>query len=534
MHKKLVSLSNPNITHQTSPALNAPVLQVKNNAGGYVFELTPEKQLERFLILGSIGGTYYQNERQLTHQNLDVINKLIKERGEYVVNKLVEISTAGRARNNDYALLVLANCFAFGNAKTKALAKEALPKIARIGTHLMHFVEYAENARGWGSSLKKAVARWYTDQPAEKLAYQVLKYQQRDGWSQRDIIRLSHPKAKDEETQAVLNYVTKFKKTGEVQTCIPPIVVAYEQAKTADTKTLLKLITDHGLSMEMIPTEKRNDRQVWEALLPTMKATALIRNLNKLTAVGAISNFSDVTKFVTEKLTDVKFIKNGKIHPLQAYVARKTYAAGQGERGSLVWSPNRKVIEALEEMFYLSFKAVEPSGKNRMLAIDVSSSMRSYMCFGASTLNCSEGAAIMAMVTARVEPWSQIYGFSTRFIDLGINKTDNFDTVFKKVSLPYGATDCAQPMVTATAQKWNVDQFDVYTDNETYYGRIHPFQALKAYRKAMDKPEAKLAVVAMTASRFSIADPTDSNMLDVVGFDSATPAVLADFAAGKV
>jgi 60 kDa SS-A/Ro ribonucleoprotein len=40
-------------------------------------------------------------------------------------------------------------------------------------------------------------------------------------------------------------------------------------------------------------------------------------------------------------------------------------------------------------------------------------------------------------------------------------------------------------------------------------------------------------VVGMASNGFSIADPKDAGMLDVVGFDTAAPQVLADFAAGK-
>jgi 60 kDa SS-A/Ro ribonucleoprotein len=42
---------------------------------------------------------------------------------------------------------------------------------------------------------------------------------------------------------------------------------------------------------------------------------------------------------------------------------------------------------------------------------------------------------------------------------------------------------------------------------------------------------AKLVVVAMASNGFSVADPDDAGMLDVVGFDAATPQVISDFAA---
>ena len=41
-----------------------------------------------------------------------------------------------------------------------------------------------------------------------------------------------------------------------------------------------------------------------------------------------------------------------------------------------------------------------------------------------------------------------------------------------------------------------------------------------------------MAVVAMTSNGFSIADPDDGGMLDVVGFNASAPQVIADFADG--
>ena len=59
-------------------------------------------------------------------------------------------------------------------------------------------------------------------------------------------------------------------------------------------------------------------------------------------------------------------------------------------------------------------------------------------------------------------------------------------------------------------------------------GSVHPAKALQRYRQEMGIP-AKLVVVGMTATEFSIADPNDAGMLDVVGFDTATPNVMNDF-----
>lgn len=97
--------------------------------------------------------------------------------------------------------------------------------------------------------------------------------------------------------------------------------------------------------------------------------------------------------------------------------------------------------------------------------------------------------------------------------------------------MPFGGTDCSLPMLHAIENKLDVDAFIVYTDSETWAGNIHPFQALKKYRKVMNKPNAKLIVVGMVANEFSIADPSDRNMLDVVGFSTDTPSAMSSFIA---
>jgi 60 kDa SS-A/Ro ribonucleoprotein len=83
-------------------------------------------------------------------------------------------------------------------------------------------------------------------------------------------------------------------------------------------------------------------------------------------------------------------------------------------------------------------------------------------------------------------------------------------------------------MLYALERRLAIDTFVIYTDNETWAGTIHPDEALRRYRERMGLP-SKLVVVGMTSTGFTIADPNDPGMLDVVGFDAAAPAVIADF-----
>jgi hypothetical protein len=74
--------------------------------------------------------------------------------------------------------------------------------------------------------------------------------------------------------------------------------------------------------------------------------------------------------------------------------------------------------------------------------------------------------------------------------------------------LPFGGTDCALPMLYATANPREVDTFVIFTDAETWAGDIHPAQALREYRRASGI-DARLVVVGMVSNGFTIADPAD-------------------------
>jgi 60 kDa SS-A/Ro ribonucleoprotein len=142
-------------------------------------------------------------------------------------------------------------------------------------------------------------------------------------------------------------------------------------------------------------------------------------------------------------------------------------------------------------------------------------------------------SAAMAMITAATEKNWHILGFSHQLIKLNITPKMRLDYIVKKIDgLGFGGTDCSIPMVWATKERIPVDAFIVYTDNETWRGNIQPNQALADYRRSSGR-DAKSIVVGMTATEFTIADPKDPGMLDVVGFDTATPELMSGFIKGK-
>ena len=72
--------------------------------------------------------------------------------------------------------------------------------------------------------------------------------------------------------------------------------------------------------------------------------------------------------------------------------------------------------------------------------------------------------------------------------------------------LPFGETDCALPMRYALEHGRAIDAFIIYTDSETWARETQPAQALAHYRRRSGI-DARLVVVAMAATRFSVAGP---------------------------
>ena len=326
-------------------------------------------------------------------------------------------------------------------------------------------------------------------------------------------------------------------------------VRAQASAAPADSAALVR---EYRLPREAVRTEHLTSPEVWEALLADMPMTAAIRNLATMTRVGVLAPGSEGTKTVVAQLGDEDRIRRARVHPIAVLAALRTYAAGRGVRGRHEWSPVREIVDALDGAFYAAFGNVERAGTRMLLALDVSASMTSGRVAGVPGLTPRDASAALALVTAATEPAYELVGFHAGrggwksrtkrqwgfgeqgLTPLAIGSRQRLDDAVKAVSgLPFGGTDCALPMLYALAREREVDTFVIYPDSETWAGDVHPAQALRDYRQ-VSGIDARLVVVGMVSNGFSIADPADPGMLDVVGFDTATPQLISDFARGSL
>lgn len=294
----------------------------------------------------------------------------------------------------------------------------------------------------------------------------------------------------------------------------------------------MHLIHEYNLPREVISTEKLNDLRVWSSLLDKMPLTATIRNLGKMTSIGLLVPLSAAAKTVCDRLGDKEYLQKSRIHPMNVLIAQRTYASGHGLKGSLSWTPVATIVDALEGAFYSAFGFIEAANKRTFIGVDVSGSMTSPIS-GFPISSC-EAAACMAMVMARTEPQYHVMGFASDFRDLGITAKDTLAAAARKAQLSnFGSTNIPLAIQWPMGQGIEVDTFIIFTDNEVNSGSSHVCQALQAYRNKTGI-NSRLIVQAFTSTGFSVADPRDPLMLDLVGLDSASPALTTDFSAGRI
>lgn len=517
--------------------------QVANNAGGFSFPVTEKTQLDRLLILGTDGGTYHVGETDLTKLNLKSLDSLVSSDPKYVVDQTVEVSANGRAYKNDPALFALAYVMTRGSDEAKSYARLQFNKVVRTFYHLTTYNKYYEILSGGasgGTSTVRAVRGWYEDKSTDQLAYQVVKYRQRNGLHHYDMLNFAHPAGID---PALAKWILGQEVThGELPTIVQEFM---EVRQVTEVNRLLSMLDSFRLPWEAIPTQFHKNVDVWKKLFysGTLRGTALLRNITRLARIGAFNDMVFAADYAA-KLADDEEIVKAKLHPINYLNAVIVHQEGQIDRRNKNrwvmatyrikdWDTSSVIVDALNAGFYSAFKNAEPSGKRILLGVDVSGSMESNAAAGLE-MSAAQVAGAMALAIAKSEKYHMIRGFASDFKDLGITANTDLRTAMRKVrDHNFGGTDASLPMRWALQNNVEVDTFVVLTDNETWRGPEHPHVSLDKYRQKMGIG-AKLIAVSACANGHTVADPADAGQLDCVGADANLPKLVSDFSAGNI
>lgn len=512
----------------------------KNLAGGVSFKAGDFVVLRRWLLTGSFSNFFYENSRTNTNNNVDTLLNCIKADPEKVAAEIVYASNSGTMASQHTCILALVH-LSNGEEVAKEQFRSIFNNVVRTASHLYEFVSYAKAIRGMGKTIHKAIKGWIEAKDTKELEYQFLKYQQREGFANRDILRLFKPVPRNELESNLFAWVV-----GKAEEIDPELarISIYERMKAGDvSKTdVVKSIADYGLTHEMIPANVERDKKVWTALFYKAPIMATVRNLATYTRNGVFEGKKGLENLdVLEDKLSWEGLQRSRIHPLEIANAQKIYNSGgvMGRSRNAEFTPVPRVSDILEKAVHDSFKTQEPTGKHFFHALDISGSM-TWGDMPGLMLQPFEIETIMALVSVNTEKNYFVGGFADNFMALPeVSKGAKIGNTIRQIaSHGFGGTNAASAYEYAIKRKIYTDVFVFWTDNMNWggsYGGGQPSTMLSKYRKSIN-PDAKAIYVTLVpySDNVSLADPKDPMSYDIAGFSSQTPKLISMIAEGLI
>lgn len=503
-----------NRTRQTEPTDRATV---ENLAGGHGFAMDPKLAVRRWLLTGSTGNSFYQSAGRQTAGNLRTFHEVAKEDPQWTADEIV--SASDRAINLHTPILALAQLSVHAPREFRRI----FCRVVRTASHLYEFCDYVKAIRGFGTIIRAAVRDWF-EKNAEDLEYQFLKYQQREGWSARDILRKFKIPHADGRQDALFDWIVgkgwSWSRLGEAELFR---VLAWERLRSGEEQPE-KLIREHRLTHEMVPANVKRTAGIWRALYDQMPVGATLRNLGNLTEKGVLGLADRDRLKVLDQRFSAEALKRARIHPVAIASALRIYAEGGSlGRSKLSWKPVRYVVNSLAQAYDAAFDAVEPTGKTVLHAVDCSGSM-DVRRLEPTWLRPADIAAVMALASMRGEDFAEGVAFDTALHDFPFDAHSSLDEVLAYRG-PGGDTDCTLPISYALKNPvW--DAVVIWTDGMSWAGDAHVYQVWRNYLRK--RQGARLVIVNLIpySDNVSLADPADRSMFDVVGFTAETPKLL--------
>ena len=434
--------------------------EVANSAGGFAWAVDDWARLDRFLVLGSEGGTYYVAERALTLENAE------RSSGASPPTACVRSRGSSRCRRQAARRRTIRRSSRSRWRRSSATSRRARRRSrrcrgsCRTGTHLMHFAEYVQRLRRLGPRHARGDRRLVQRQARRRRSrIQLVKYQARDGWSTATCCASRTRARRRRRTTGCSRGSGRRAAGGRVATIRQLALVAAFEAREARATTVAESST--LVRGARAAARVRADR-VADASRPsgrrcstTCRSTAMIRNLATMTRVGLLhAELGRRPRAIVARLGDAtRIAKRARCTRSRCCRRSMTYQRGAACAATARGRRSRRSSTRSTRAFYASVRRVEPTGKRTLLALDVSGSMASGAVAGVPGLTPRVASAAMALVTADRAETAVTRAW--RFAERGrrarhLSPRQRLDDVLGRSSgLPFGGTDCALPMLWA-------------------------------------------------------------------------------------
>lgn len=473
-----------------------------NHEGFPTFKRSNHEAYLQVLLTNTLSGTFYASEEKLLGESLALHAEMSQSDPQFAARALVY------ARNEGLMRLQPIVGLAYLAKADHALFHQIFNRVIQTPGDLTDFVEIIRGdvtPGGMGRSVKRAVNGWLN----KMSEYHAIKYGAGgQGYSLRDILRVSHPKPTNETQDMIFLWLTDHDKWQAAdKAMLTPQITAFEAIKRLDLsngqESARAMIAEGKLPYEVVTGVMKPDVETWAALMSQMPYMALMRHLNTLQRAGVLKIEANA-HYVASRLVDVNAVRKAKVLPFRLFMAYQMFKAED---------PNERVIsEALAQAMDVTFENLPNLGGRVCIAPDVSGSMSGRMNAQSQTTYI-QIAGVFAGALVKKAGNAVILPFNHQVVDVQLNGRDSIMTNAEKVAkLCGGGTAISAPISELLAKKIKVDTFIGITDSEEWardqYGG-HGF--LKVWNEYKDKvaPTAKAFLVTIAPYRHAVA-PQDA------------------------
>lgn len=495
-----------------------PATDAINEARAPAYALSPKHQLAQYAATGCLNTTFYAGAGE---QLAKVLELCVDLDAEFIAQTAVFCRERGFMKDMPALLCAVLS------VKDRELLNVVFPRVIDNAKMLRNFVQIvragAVGRKSLGSAPKRLVREWLDARDPEAL----FKANVGQDPSLTDIVKMVHPKPKDEAREALFGYFIgrdcAFDK-------LPDAARNFEAFKKGESREVPDVPFQMLTALELGTPE-------WTAIARRAPWQMTRMNLNTFARHGVFGQ-PGMTELIANRLRDPKAIAKARVFPYQLMVAY-TMAGANADIP-------QEVCVALQDAMEIATANV-PEFKGKVYVFpDISGSMHSavtgYRRGATTAVRCIDVAALVAATVLRQNPQAEVIPFESDVVKIRLNPRDSVMTnAGKLASLPCGGTNCSAPLRFLNQRRAKGDLVIYVSDNESWVDSPHygcfggsATETMKEWAKFRRRnPEARM--VCMDIQPYATVQAKERpDILNIGGFSDQVFEVISEFARGEL
>jgi 60 kDa SS-A/Ro ribonucleoprotein len=493
---------------QLIPAANAV-----NEERAPAYALPPKHQLAQYAATGCMNATFYAGaEAQLAN----VLELCVDLDAEFIAKTAVFCRERGFMKDMPALLCAVLS------VKDRELLARVFPRVIDNAKMLRNFVQIMRSGtvgrKSLGTAPKRLVREWLDARDPATL----FKSSVGQDPSLTDIVKMVHPKPKDEAREALFGYLIGREYAFEA---LPEVVRNFEAYKKGESRDVPDVPFQMLTALELGTAE-------WTEVARRAPWQMTRMNLNTFARHGVFRQ-QEMTDLIADRLRDPKAIAKARVFPYQLLVAY-TMASANADIP-------KEVSEALQDAMEIAIANVPAIEGRVVVCPDVSGSMSmpvtGYRQGATTAVRCIDVAALVAAAVLRKNPRAEVLPFEFGVVEVNLNSRDSVMTnAAKLASIGGGGTNCSAPLALLNRREANADLVIFVSDNESWVdargGRgTATMSEWNVFQQR--NPTARLACIDVQPYG-TVQAAEREDILNVGGFSDQVFDVISEFARGEL